>query len=163
MSSNVEVRDGVALTQLGDTLLVIWREAATLDRWNYQLNRIETMAASRAAGILCLTLIAGLATPPDAAVRQQMTDDYRRMGTMVRRLVVVPLGDSVWIGVVRALVRAILLLSGHARRQRVAGTVDEGLAQIRAAAGPETPTLRELKAGLVALSSALGLTLPAAA
>ncbi len=149
--------------QLGDTLLVIWKASATLDRWLYQLNRIETMAASRPDGILCLTLIAGLATPPDAAVRQRMTEDYRRMGKMMRRLVVVPLGDSVWLGVVRALVRAILLLSGHAGRQRVAGTLREGLVELRAAAGPETPSEQEIQAGLLAVSSALGMTLPVAA
>lgn len=154
---NVEVRDGVGIVQQGDTLIVVWNAAPVIERWRYQLNRMEMLAVSHEDGILCLVLIASTAPPPDAEVRRQMTADYRRMGAKVRTLVVVPLGNSLWLSVVRTIVRGILILSGHGQRQRVAGTVTEGLEHLLQSAGPATPAKSEIVEALDALSSALGI------
>ena len=160
---NVEVRDGVGVVPLGDTLIAFWKAPPTLDRWQFQLNRMETLAASRPDGIVCVALITEWATPPDAKVRQAMQADYRRMGTKVRRLVVIPLGDSIWLSIVRPIVRGVLLLSGHSQRHRVVATVQEGLDAVLAAAGPTTPSSDELRRGLTAVSAALGVPMSVAA
>lgn len=156
MPQGVEVRDGVALLQMGDTLLVLWKAPASRDRWLHHMNRMETAAASRPNGILCVDLILAESTAPDAALRKQMQADFRRLGGKLRRFVVVPLGDSLWLSVVRTIVRGTLLLSGQSDRQRVTATVSQGLDEARAAAGPETPSTAELQQAVGALFSALG-------
>jgi hypothetical protein len=160
---NVEVRDGVGLVPVGDTLIAFWKAPPTLDRWRFQLNRMEMLAASRPDGIVCVALITEWATPPDAKVRQAMQADYRRMGTKVRRLVVIPLGDSIWLSIVRPIVRGVLLLSGHAQRHRVVATVQEGLDAVQAVAGPTTPSSQQLREAMSALSAVLGVALSVAA
>lgn len=159
MPKRVEVRDGIALSECGDTLLVLWKAPASLERWRYHVSRIEAMAASRVEGILCIDLILSESTPPDATVRKQMQADFRRMGAKLRRFVVVPLGDSIWLNVVRTIVRGVLLLSGQSERQRVAATVRQGIEQVLAAAGPETPTLAALEAEAALLFAELGVEL----
>lgn len=163
MQNGVEVRDGVALLQMGDTLLALWQAPMAHERWLHHLNRMKTMAVSRAAGIVCLTLVMAESTPPDAALRQQMQAGLRGMSSTLRRVVVVPLGDSLWLSIVRTIARGLLLLSGQSQRQRVTATVREGLEEVRAAAGPETPSIAELEKGVAALFSALGTDLPRAA
>ncbi|HSY20906.1 MAG TPA: hypothetical protein VK841_02270 [Polyangiaceae bacterium] len=160
---NVEVRDGVGLVPVGDTLIAFWKAPPTLDRWRFQLNRMEMLAASRPDGIVCVALITEWATPPDAKVRQAMQADYRRMGTKVRRLVVIPLGDSIWLSIVRPIVRGVLMLGGHAQRHRVVATIQEGLEAVRAVAGPTTPSSHELREALSGLSAVLGVALSVAA
>ena len=155
-TKKVDVRDGVSLIALGDTLLVLWKSPASLDRWAFQVNRMETMCVSRAQGIVCLGLIMEDSDPPNAALRQQMQADLTRMGVRVRRLIVVPLGNSLWLSLVRTIARGVLLLSGHSQQQRVCADVRQGLDQVRAAAGPETPSIAELLRGVEAISLALG-------
>jgi hypothetical protein len=160
MHEGVEVRNDVASLEVGDTLLFLWRAPASRDGWLHHLNRIERTAASRPDGILLLSLILPESTPPNAELRQQMQADFRRLGAKLRRFVVVPLGDSIWLSIVRTIVRGTLLLGGQSARQRVSATLSQGLKEVRAAAGPETPSLPELEKAAVALFSALGVTLP---
>src|SRR3954454_9970604 len=108
MSKTVDTRDGVGLAQLGDTVVALWKAPASLDRWRYQLSRMETMAASRPAGITCLDLILEGSSPPDAALRRQMQVDFRRLGSKLRKFVVVPIGNSIWLSIVRTIVRGVL-------------------------------------------------------
>lgn len=124
---------------------------------------METMAASRPAGIACLDLILEGSSPPDAALRRQMQVDFRRLGSKLRRFVVVPIGNSIWLSIVRTIVRGVLLVSGQSQRQRVANSVRQGVDEIRAAATPETPSAEEVLEAIANLSAALGVQLPEAA
>ena len=160
MKQGVEVRDGVAFLEVGDTLLCLWQAPASRDRWLHQMNRMEIMAATRPDGFLCVDLILAESSPPDAALRQQMQADFRRLGTKLRRFVAVPLGDSIWLSIVRTIVRGTLLLSGQSSRQRVTATVSRALEEIRAAGGPETPALPKLEQAVAVLFAALGVALP---
>jgi hypothetical protein len=121
------------------------------------------MAASRPGGIICLDLILEGSAPPDAALRRQLQLDFRRLGSKLRRFIVVPLGDSIWLSVVRTIVRGVLLVSGQSQRLRVATTVRHGLDEIRAAVSPETPSAEELLEAITRLCAALGVQLPQAA
>jgi hypothetical protein len=163
MSKGIDIRDGVGLAQLGDTLVALWKAPASFDRWRYQLSKMETMAVSRPGGIICLDLILEGSSPPDAALRKQLQSDLRRMGSKFRRFVVVPLGNSIWLSVVRTIVRGVLLVSGQSQRLRVASTVREGLDEIRVAATPETPSPQEVLEAIGELSTALDVQLPQAA
>ena len=157
MSKGVEVQDGVGLWQRGDALIVMWDQPATLERWHYQVRRMNSMAASCPAGILVVVVILSLDTLPDAALRDDMQATLRRLGVRVRRLVAVPLGDAVMLSLMRTMLRGLLVVSGQAHRHRVTAGVSDGLRQLRELAGSETPSFEELSIGAEELASALGL------
>jgi hypothetical protein len=157
MSKAVEVQGGVGLLQMGDTLIVLWNEPATLERWRYQLRRMTTMAASRPQGILVLVVILAVDTLPDAAVRDDMQAALRRLGARVRMLVAVPLGDTMMISLMRTLLRGLLVVSGQSHRHRVTAGVSEGLRQLCEKASAETPSFEGLSKGAEELATALGL------
>src|SRR5450432_222256 len=121
-SKSMEVRDGVGLLSMGDTLLVLWAKPASLDRWGFQLNRMEKMVVSRVEGILVLVIIMSVDTPPDVTVRNDMQAAVHRLGPKLRRLVAVPLGHSVWLSIIRTVVRGLLIVSGESKRHRVAAS-----------------------------------------
>lgn len=152
----VEVHDGVGLAQMGDAIVVLWSKPATAERWQYQLTRLERVAASCRDGVLVLLVIPSVDTPPGEAVRAEMQAALRRLGPKLRRLVVVPLGHSLWLSVIRTTMRGLIVASGQGQRHRVAGSVSEGLKQLHETAGVETPPVDELMKGIEVLSLALG-------
>lgn len=157
MSSQLEIVDGVGYAELGDTMLALWKAPATQARWQEQVKRMSAMAAERPEGIVCMDLILEGSTPPSTVLRQEMQADFRRLGSALRRFIVVPLGDSLWLSVVRTIVRAVLLLSGQSQRQRVVATVRDGLTQVRLAGSRETPGPAELEGAIAELCTALGI------
>lgn len=142
----------------GDLFVLVWRNPATIERWRWQMNRVERVAASR-TDMVVLNVILSTSDPPDGALRSQMQADFRKLGEKLRRIVVVPLGGSMWMSVVRTIVRGILLVSGQAQRQSVVGTIGEGLRKLAEVAGPETPTGAETREMLAALAAELGVVL----
>jgi len=163
MANGVEVGDGVGLLRMGDTLIVLWTKPASAERWACQLSEMQRMAPAHADGILVLVLILSVDTPPEAAVRSDMEAALRRMGPQLRRLVAVPLGDSVWLSIMRTIVRGLIIVSGQSHRHRVGGSVSSGIEQMLEKAGPLTPSKSELLQGIAALSLALGLPASVAA
>lgn len=155
----VEVRllSGVASAALGDTLLVLWTAPATIERWSWQWARLEELMRMHDGGCICLSLVLSSSSPPDAALRGRMKLDIERCGAQIRKFVVVPLGDSMWAAIVRAIGRGVLLLSGQSDRQTVAATVEEGLRLVLQSAKPATPSQAELERTLAELSRLLGV------
>ncbi len=163
MSKGVEVVDGVGVLRKGDALIVLWTKPASAERWAFQLSAMQAMAPSHDDGILVLVLILAVDTPPEASVRTDMEAALRRMGPQLRRLVAVPLGDSVWLSIIRTIVRGLIIVSGQSHRHRVADRVSDGIDLLQEKAGPLTPTKSELLQGIAELSLALGLPASVAA
>jgi hypothetical protein len=155
-SNGIELGDGVAIYPAGDALVILWSKPATAERWAFQLQRMEAMAASCPDGILVLVVIPSVDTPPDEMVRESMQSALRRLGPKVRRLVAVPLGHSLWLAVMRTTLRGLIIASGQSQRHRVAVSVSEGLRQLAEKAGKQSPGLEELMKGIEVLSIALG-------
>lgn len=155
----VEVRlfSGVASAALGDTLVVLWSTPATLPRWSWQWARAEELMQAHEGGVACLVVVLSSSTPPDSALRARMKADIAAAGARLRRYVVVPLGDSVWLAIVRTIGRAVLLLSGQSEQQKVAASVDQGLALVQQGAGPYTPPRCDLERTLGELAGLLGV------
>ncbi len=124
---------------------------------------MQAMVPAYADGILVLVLILSVDTPPEAAVRTDMAAAVRRLGPQLRRLVAVPLGESVWLSIIRTVVRGVIIVSGQSQRHRVADHITAGIEQLREKAGPLTPSTAELLKGIAELSSALGLPASVAA
>jgi hypothetical protein len=154
---HVKAGDGVAAIELGDTLVIMWKKPATLERWKWQQALHESMIARNSNGIVCLDLILEGSNPPDSNVRATMQADFRRVGESLRRLVVVPLGDSMWLSVVRTIVRAVLLVSGQSKRQVVVRSVFEGIDKVREVAGVATPSPADLDSAVQALCRQLAV------
>jgi hypothetical protein len=155
MTPEVKVRDGLATVVVGDALLALWKAPATPERWGWLIGQYEALASKQADGIVGLTLILPESKPPDGQLRSRMQADFRRLGEKLRKLVIVPLGDSLWLSVVRAIMRSILLLSGQSKQHVITATVQEGMLRVREAAGKATPTPAELRAAVEALFKAL--------
>lgn len=160
MASKVQVIDGVGYAELQDTLLVLWKEPASLERWRENYKRLKAAAATRKEGVIYLSLVDRGSTPPNAAARAQITADLRELGGALRRFIAVPLGDSVWLSIVRTIIRGMLMLSGQSQQQRVAASLREGFEHVREAAGPNSPSVEELERAVEALTTALGVERP---
>ncbi|HEY6081040.1 MAG TPA: helix-turn-helix transcriptional regulator [Polyangiaceae bacterium] len=159
----IRIFSGVAVALLGDTLISLWSAGASPERWAWKCALLDERVAAHEAGVLCMALVLKTSTPPDAGVRAQMKSDFRRFGTKLRRFVGVPLGDSIWMAIVRTIARTVLFVSGRSSGQMVAKSVDEGLERLLEAAGPSTPTRGELEAAVAELSRLLGVTSPSPA
>lgn len=154
---NVSVKDGTAAVVVGDVMLSLWLAPITPALWQWHFARIDETARRNPDGVLYLDLILPSSSPPDAALRAIMQADLRRIGPRMRKLIAVPLGDSVWISLVRAIVRGTLIVSGHAKRAAVVDTIADGFALVEQLAGPATPSTATLRPAVAALFKALGL------
>jgi DNA-binding CsgD family transcriptional regulator len=155
----IEVRlfSGVAAAALGDTLVTLWSTPANEQRWSWSCSFAEELMRAHQDGVLLLSLVLSTSSPPNNAVRALMKADLQRFGAGLRRFVVVPLGDSIWMAIVRMIGRAVLLLGGQSDRQMVAASVEQGFARLLQAAGPKTPSRSELEQAITELSRLLGV------
>jgi glycine/D-amino acid oxidase-like deaminating enzyme len=151
----VQKGDGVAAVELGNTLVLLWRAPATMARWEWQLELTERIAASDPKGVVILNFIAASSTPPDAAMRKRMQAYLKVSGGRIRKLIAVPLGDSIWQSIVRAIIRGVALVSGVSDRQIVVGTVPEAI--VAAQANGSRASADDLRRAVAQLADALGV------
>lgn len=144
MSGQIEVIDGVATRVVGDIVIVLWRSPASRERWKRLARACEAVAEESPHGLVCLDLILPSSTAPDATLRAEMQEDFRKIRPKMRRLVVVPLGDSTWLALVRTLVRAVLLVSGLSKQHSVVGTVTQGIDAVLEVKSARTPSHDQL-------------------
>jgi hypothetical protein len=129
MDPIIHIGDGVAAAELDDgTMVMIWQHPATHDRWEWQVQLMEKMAAKPGDGFLMLNIIFSTSSPPPSSLRKRMQDYMKRIAPRMSKIVVVALGDSIWLSVVRTIIRALALISGESERQVVMATLHEGIA-----------------------------------
>ena len=149
MEPVVHTGDGVAAAEVANVLVMLWQKPASAARWNWQVKLLEQMALHENEGVLLLNIILSTSTPPDAALRKQMTTYLKSSGTRMRKLIAVPLGDSVWQSVVRTIIRGVALISGVSDRQVVVATIAEAIAVTREQGGRASAAELERAVGLV--------------
>lgn len=152
-----EVNGDVALAASGDVIVVVWSGAMTHVHWRWYLDALKHAATLNASGVMALHLILPSSTPPAAPLRAQIQRDLREVGPALRHMIVAPLGTSIWVSLVRTIVRAVLVISGHASHLSLVSNVDEMLSAARQASSPRTPSADELKLILSELHRALGI------
>jgi hypothetical protein len=150
----VEHRDGIALVRTGDVLVAVWKLAATRERFDWLTEHLRTMA-DRWPSFVVLQLIMSSSSPPDAPLRARVRAVMRELDGRMRFLVSVPLGDALWMTIVRTIMRGLTVISGQTGRTSVASTVSQGLDHVAAVAREATPTRDELIDAILAVLAAL--------
>jgi len=144
--SEFDTFDGIAVARSGDTLVALWSEPATLSRMRWLGSKLDHFAAKREDGeALMLMVVLPKSSPPEGEARTESNAIAKRLGNRARLFVTVALGDSMWLLVVRTVMRATFLLSGNSKRLSICATEAEGLRQISAARRPTSPGIRDIE------------------
>lgn len=157
----IEQFDGVGCATEGDVALFLWKLPASYERNDFAAGVMQELAEQAPSGVIGVYIISPGASPPDAKVRADMIKRFKDLGPGLRRMIAVPVGDSLWTGVVRTLARGIFLLAGQGERIEVANTIQACLARIEELGSQHTPPRATLLDGVSALYARLGMTLPA--
>ena len=160
---DVKARNGLAMVAEGDALIVLWRAPASVELWEWNVEELGQLAARHPDGVVFLDLILPSSNPPNAALRAIIRADLQRLGPKLRKLVAVPLGDGLWLSVVRTIVRGTLLITGQSKQQVVVATLAEGLDRMQEHGSPATPSREVLRVATDALLQSLGLAQTSAA
>lgn len=154
--SEFDTFDGIAVAVSGDLLVALWSEPGTLDRMRWLGRQLDKFTADRGEGeALMLMVIHPKSSPPEGAARAESNAIAKRLGARARLVVTVPLGDSLWLLVVRTVMRTTFVLSGNAKRLSIAGTEADGIREIVAARREATPGAHEIEAMLEGLYARL--------
>ena len=130
--AEAEQFDGVAAVAAGDVLIVLWRAAARVHRARWVHGQVERIAKRAATGFVLVQLILPSSNPPDKACRDEATATFKTYRGVMRQMLTVPLGDSLWTNIVRAIIRAAVVLTGNAAQHEIASSVADAIAKIRA-------------------------------
>ncbi len=156
---DVAAGDGVAFVVHGDVVLTLWKEPARVARGRWLFDATERGIAERGSFVL-IQLILPSSSPPDGPMRAESSVRIKRWGERLRRVVSIPLGDALWISVVRTIMRAMFILQRNATTQVVASDIASGLRLVRDVSSVETPSFEALKSDIAALFVALKVPVP---
>lgn len=156
-NTKVQVFDGVAFMQRGDVALYVYSSDARLHRTRWAFDRADdcVRTVGQPDGILILFIIPPSAAPPDAATRAENSARFKKIFPSIRRFVSVPLGDALRVSIVKAVMRAMILVQRQVGRHVIASTEAEGITRLLERAGPDTPDRATLEADLRSLWEAL--------
>lgn len=155
------VLNGVAMVSSGDTVITVWTRPVSPENWSWHMDVLKRVATSHARGVLAFNVILATEAMPTSAMRRAMQDDYTELGPNLRHMVAVAAGGSVWISVVRAMLRTMAQIIGMSARLSVVADVEEGLIAAMPHATGKSPNAADLRRILRDLYVALGLTPPA--
>jgi hypothetical protein len=147
--------DGVGCITRGDAALVLYKSPARLERTRWLFDSIDALAATKPDGVIAFLVVLSTADLPDAATRVENTERMKKLGSSIRRVVTVPVGDTFRLNLVRTIMRSLSVLQGSSKIQMVSSTLEDGLARFIEAASPETPLKSQLVDDLAALYRAL--------
>ncbi len=158
-SSKVEVFDGVAFTTRGDVVLALWKEPARIHRAKWLFDRVDRVIAEQPDGVLAAYLILPSSSPPDGPARAENQRRIQSIGASFRCLLLVPIGDALWMSLVRTVMRGVAILTGN-KSLGVANGVADALDKLLLAKSGRTPSRSELEGAVAELFTALGVARP---
>lgn len=146
---------GLAMSTLGDAVVVVWKDHCVQEGWAWLAREVDRTIARQGSAFV-LSIILPTSSPPPAPVRESVKNDMKRWGTGLRHFVFVPLGDSLWLHIVRSTARGVLMLSGMTGRYTVTDTIEDGISTTVNFASDESPSPRTISAVLGNLFHELG-------
>ena len=156
----VEVADGVACVSVGDVLLGLWKEPAHPARIRQFTQWAEVFLRDQPGDIAACQFLLSSASPPTPEGFDAIRAGMKLVQPRARRLVVVPVGDSIWLGVVRSIIRLGTQLTRTSKLIKVAADKPEAFDLLGGAGTPRSPTRGELATAVERLYAALGLEAP---
>ena len=137
--------DGVGVLWRGDAASIVYQRAARLHRTRWLFDQFDVIRAKNPDGVIALMVVLPSADPPDAETRAENNSRLHTMGTSLRRLVTVPIGDAFRTSVVRTIMRGITIIQGKSKVQFICNTIDAGVRELLVGAfrqnAPRIPAL----------------------
>ena len=153
----IETSDGIAAAVCGDTMISLWSAPAQLERVRWHAERVDKLASEAEGTFILIMIILPTATPPQGQARIESNDLTERVGPKARLVATVAIGNTLQMNVVRGVMRAMLLLSGHSKKLIVTATEVEALERVATVARAATPSPSFLMQCIDALYARLGL------
>lgn len=141
----------VRYTATGDVAIVLWSGEPTIAANRWLVDGLLSSFLAQQPSCIVLVFIDADVSVPSAETRKDIQDVFRNELAPVRRLVNIPLGDSVKQTLFRSVLRAMAMLGDSRRVVSIAANVEEAIAAARAVAGPQTPTPLVLRGAIEAL------------
>jgi hypothetical protein len=154
---DADVFDGVSCVTVGNTMLTLWQAPSRQHRVQWLARKTDELAAQHPDGIYVVQLILPSSSPPDSAARAEAVALMKRLQATLKFLVSVPLGDAIWMTLVRSIMRAALMVTGMASRHAVVATVAEGIALVVKQSAAPPSRARALDDAVGALFASLGI------
>jgi hypothetical protein len=156
--SGVRVNDGIALSFQGDVALVLWKAASRAHRLVWL--RRELDARPDLDSFVVCQLILPTSNPPDGPANAEAKRLLKAVSGRMRRIVSTALGDTMWVSIVRAVMRGMVLVTGQSHVAVIASTVPEALGRVHEVRSEKTPSGTALLAACMELAQSLDVTLP---
>jgi hypothetical protein len=153
--SEIQVGDEVAFVARGDVILILWKGPSRLARGQWLFDE-TTQFAEKASSFSCMQIILPSSSPPDKPMRDESNRWFARFAPKLRTIVTVPVGDALWINVVRAIMRTMFMLHGRSSTHFVFDSPRAAARKLRETATSDTPSLDTLLDDSEALLRALG-------
>jgi serine/threonine protein kinase len=150
--------DGVALLTRGNAMLVVYQAPARFHRTRWVFDCADRLASRCPEGIVCLMIVLPTADPPDARTRAENARRFKKLGDTLRAMVTVPSGNSLWLNLVRSIMRGINAAQGTSSKFTVSDTIEQGISRLLESADTSLVQRPLLEAGVQALYGALGAT-----
>jgi hypothetical protein len=154
--SRVKSSDGMAFLASGDVFLILWQQPSREHRVRWAFDQMDAALAAQSGSMIGMQLVLPTSSPPDGPARAETYARMRLVGGRIRRLVTVPLGDALWVSLVRTIMRGLMLVTGQSKVQFVADDEEQGLDTLLQAASATTPSRRFLVAGFDEMRTTLG-------
>ncbi len=132
----------------------MWKAPARIQRFRWLEPFVDSIGKDYDTFVICQVILSS-SDPPDAETRAAARRKFQQLENAMRRLVSVPVGDALWMSVVRTIMRGVAIVSGQRKMQTFAADVSEGIDQILAAGSGHTPPRKELERAIFALCEAL--------
>ncbi len=151
-TERIRTFDGVGFIVRGDLATILYAADARIERTRWLFDEMDAIFAAVPAGqaLMVITADAGL---PDAPTREENARRLAKIGERLQRLVTVPLGDTIRVNLVRAVMRAMLVVQGRSARHRIASTEMDGIRELLP--GPDTPNAARVLSDLADLRAAV--------
>lgn len=156
--SGIRVGDGVAVSFQGDVVILMWKAASRAHRLAWLARELQSR--SDLESFVVLQVILTSSSPPDGPANAEARRLLKSISGRMRRIVSVALGDSVWTSIVRAVMRAMVMVIGQSHLAVVTATVPEALGKIHEVRTEKTPSGTALLAACADVAAALHVQLP---
>lgn len=148
--------DGIYSRECGDVCFAVWTKAATAARMRALSDDLAAVAARHGSIVVC-QFIHSSSKPPDAGGRAEGLKLLKLNEPAMRRLITVPMGDAIWVGIVRSIMRGFFVLLRRSDLLVIAHDQGSAIARILEVKSARTPPAAVLAETLAELFAEAGV------